>query len=233
VDFTRKGLKSDKFQLEVQHSVTYVSEHRQQMIRWGGIALGVVVLAAAFYLYRSHEHSVRQADLHAAMQIQNSSIGPASNEYQVAFPTPADRYKAIDKAFTDITRKYPGTDEATIADYFLATNAADQGKVDEAEKHLKIVADSGTAAYASMAKLALAQIYAAKGKIADGEKLIQSVIDKPTVLVSKEQATIELAVLIGPTQLDRARKLLEPLRSSGRPNVSKAAISALSDLPKK
>ena len=40
---TRKELKSDKFALEVQHSVEYVSQHRQQMIRWGAIPAAAVV----------------------------------------------------------------------------------------------------------------------------------------------------------------------------------------------
>ena len=67
-----------------------------------------------------------------------------------------------------------------------------------------------------MAKLSLAQIYAAQGKQAEGEKLIQSVIDHPTELVSKESATIALARLVAPTDLPRARKMLEPLRGNAR-----------------
>lgn len=230
---TRKELKSDRFALEVQHSVEYFNEHRRQMIRWGSIGLGVIVLAAAVYAYMGHQHSVRQEALHEAMQIQNAGIGPAQNEYTLTFPTPADRYKAVDKAFTDLAHKYPGTDEGLIAEYFLGVNAADQGKMDEAEKHFKIAADGTSGPYPSVAKLSLAQIYASQGKLADGEKLIQSVIDHPTVMVSKEEATIALAELVGPTDPARARKLLEPLRNSGRPGVSKAALSVLSDLPQK
>ena len=230
---TRKELKTDKFALEVQHSVEYFSQHRQFVTRWGGLALALVVVVGAVYFYRSYQHSVRQADLHSAMLIANAVVGPSQSEYVTTFPTAADRYKAVDKAFGDIERKYSGSDEAAIAEFFLGTNAADQGKMDEAEKHFKTAVDSGRTPYVSVAKLSLAQIYASKGKLADGEKLIQSVIDHPTILVSKDEATIALGELLAPTDPQRARKLLEPLRNSPRSSISKVALSVLGDIGQK
>lgn len=229
---TRKELKSDKFALEVQHSVEYVSNHRQQLIRWGGIGAAVVIVIAAIFFYRSHEHGVRQEALHAAMNIQNSQIGTAPNEYVVAFATEAERQSALNKAFTELAAKYPGTDEGNIAEFFLATNAADKGNLAEAEKRLKTVIDSSNKEYGSMAKLSLAHVYAAQNKLAEGEKVLQSLIDNPTQLVSKDSATIELAQLIKNSDPQRARKMLEPLRSSPRANISRAAVTALGDLSK-
>jgi predicted negative regulator of RcsB-dependent stress response len=229
---TRKELKSDRFAQEVQHSIQVVSEHRQQLTRWGTVAGVVAILVVAVFLYRNHEHTLRQEALHAAQQLQNANIGPQMNEFSVSFPTQADRDKAVNKAFTELAAKYPGTDEGLIAEFFLGTNAADQGKLSEAEKRLKEVADAGIP-YSALAKMSLAQVYAAEGKLADGEKLLQSLIDHPTPLVSKEAATIVLAELIDAKDPQRARKLLEPLRSSPRSSVSRAAINALSDMSKK
>jgi hypothetical protein len=45
--------------------------------------------------------------------------------------------------------------------------------------------------------------------------------------VSKEQATFTLAHILEDTKPGEARKLLEPYRSSNRPNLSRAAINAL------
>ena len=45
--------------LEVQHSVEYVSDHRKQLVRWGGIAVAVALVVVAVFLYRSHQHTVR------------------------------------------------------------------------------------------------------------------------------------------------------------------------------
>ena len=229
---TRKELKSDRFALEVQHSIQVVSDHRQQLTRWGTIAGVIAILVIAVVMYRNHEHVVRQEALHAAQQLQNASIGPQQNELSVSFPTQAERDKAVNKSFTELAVKYAGTDEGLIAEFFLGTNAADQGKLSEAEKRLKVVADAGIP-YSALAKLSLAQVYAAEGKLADGEKLVQSLIDHPTPLVSKEAATIALAELIQSKDPQRARKLLEPLRSSTRGSVSRVAISALSDMSQK
>jgi predicted negative regulator of RcsB-dependent stress response len=230
---TRKELKSDHFALEVQHSVAFVSGHRQKFALYGGVAIAVVVVIVGVFAYLNYQRTVRQAALHEAMQIQNASVGPTQNEYTLAFPTAAEHQKASVKAFSDLAAKYSGSDEGTIAQYMLGTNAADQGNLTEAEKLLKLVVDSGNASYSSLAKLSLASIYAGEGKQAEGEKLIQSLIDHPTVVVSKELATISLAHLVANSDPARARKLLEPLRGSPRPNVSKAALTALSDIPQK
>lgn len=229
---TRKELKSDRFALEVQHGIEVFSEHRRQLTRWGSVAAAVAAVILTVVIYRNHQHSVRQEALHAAMQIQNASIGPMQNEYSISFPTQADRDKAVTKAFGDLAAKYPGTDEGLIAEFFLGTNAADHGNLAEAEKRFKPLVDSGNA-YSSVAKISLAQVYAGQGKLAEAEKLMQSLIDHPTGLVSKEYATIVLAELIQSKDPQRARKMLEPLRSSQRSGVSRVAISVLSDMSQK
>jgi predicted negative regulator of RcsB-dependent stress response len=230
---TRKELKSDRFALEVQHSVEYVSEHRKQLVRWGVIAAAAVLLIVGGFVYRNYQRTVRQEKLADATQIINATIGQSPSPYAVSFPTTADRDKAFNKAFTEIAVKYPGTDEGLLAEFYLGTHAADAGKIDEAAKHYKVVADAGNGPYSSMAKLSLAQIYAAQGKQKEGENLIQSVIDHPTELVSKEAATIALARLVAPKDPARARKMLEPLRGNPRSGISRSALNALDDMSQK
>lgn len=230
---TRKELKSDHFALEVGHGVDYLGDHRNMILRWGSIALAVIVLAVGISWYRSSQRAERQQALTSALQIQNSSVGPAQNEFTLAFPSQADKDKAMQKAFSDIAAKYPDTDEGMIAEYSLGSVAADKGDLAQAEKRFKLVADSGSKTYASLAKLSLAQVYQAQGKTADAETLVKSLIDHPTMLVSKEQAIIALAHLKAASNPTEARKLLEPLRASQRGAVSRAALTALSDLPQK
>ena len=57
---TRKELKSDKFALEVQHSVEFVSHHRQQMILWAAPAVAVVLIVIGIFYYRTYQHNARQ-----------------------------------------------------------------------------------------------------------------------------------------------------------------------------
>jgi predicted negative regulator of RcsB-dependent stress response len=229
---TRKEMKSDKFALEVQHSVEYVSGHRRQMIRWGAPALALVLIIAAVFYYRTYQHAARQEALHEAMRIQNANIGPSQSDFVISFPTPEARKAAVLKAWRELATKYSGTEEGRIAEFFLGTNAADAGNLAEAEKHFKASVDSGNGPNASLAKLALAQVYAGEGRVKEGAELLQSLIDHPTVLVSKETATLALADLLRTSDPQRAKKLVEPLRTSTRGPVSRAAITLDSDLSK-
>jgi predicted negative regulator of RcsB-dependent stress response len=227
---TRKELKSDKFALEVQHSVKYVSGHRQQMVRWGAPALALVLIVAAVFYYRNYQHAARQEAVHEAMRIQNAAIGPPQGEFVVTFPSADARKAAVMKAWGEVAANYSGTEEGRIAEFFLGTDAADDGNFTEAEKHFKAAIDSGNGPYASLAKQALAQVYGGEGKVKEGAQLLQSVIDHPTVLVSKETATLALAELLKKTDPQRAKKLVEPLRTSTRGAVSRAALALDSDL---
>ena len=78
---TRKELKSDRFALEVQHSVEYVAEHRRQVVRWASIGAAVVLLIVGVFVYRNYERGVRQEKLASAMQIMNATIGPSQSDY--------------------------------------------------------------------------------------------------------------------------------------------------------
>ena len=224
---TRKELKSDHFALEVQHGVEFVSGHRKQMGLYGVIAAVVVAIVLGVYFYRQHTRAERQEALSGALQIVNAQVGPQQNEYTLAFPTEAARKQASTKALTDVASKYSGSEEGDLADYMLGTMSANDGNLTDAEKRLKHVADSGGTNPASLAKLALAQVYAAEGKPAEAEKVARDLLDHPTVVVSKEQATFTLAHILEDTKPGEARKLLEPFRSSDRPNLSRAAINAL------
>jgi predicted negative regulator of RcsB-dependent stress response len=139
----------------------------------------------------------------------------------------------VNKAFSELVAKYPGSDEAMVAEFYLAAQAAEKGDLAQAQKRFQLVVDSGPKDYASLAKLSLAQIFQSQGKLPEAEKLVRGVMDNPTALVSKEQATITLARLVAPSNPQEARKLLEPLRASERAAVSRAALTALSDLPSK
>ncbi len=145
-------------------------------------------------------------------------------------PPPKRGKTAVVKAWRDFAAKYPGTEEGDIAEFFLATNAADDWQFTRSRQAFPGGHRFRQRALCVAAKLALAQVYAAQGKMNDGAQLIQSVIDHPTVMISKDAATIALADLIKCSDPQRARKLVDPLRTSTRSAVSKAAITLDSSL---
>jgi predicted negative regulator of RcsB-dependent stress response len=226
---TRKELKSDHFVQEVGHTVEYVSEHRQQVYRWGGIALGAIVVIAAVWFWMSSSKATRQDDLRQALRLQDAAVGQG-NPSQLTYPTQQAKDEAVKKAMQNLASKYGSKDEGMIATYYLGVLAADNGNLAEAEKHWKEVADKAAKNYASQAKLSLAQLYAAQNKVPESEKLLRSLMDNPTDLVSKEQAIIALARIKAKDSPQEARKLLEPLRSEKRAAVSRAAITALNEI---
>ena len=129
-----------------------------------------------------------------------------------------------------VRRRNSGTDEGQIAKFYLGTYYVDHGNNTEAEKYFKEAADGGDKAFASQAKFSLADLYAANGRRADAEKLLRELMNNPTVMVSKEQAQIELARVLATSNPGDARKLLEPLRTQGG-GVGRIALSALAEIP--
>lgn len=226
----RQELKHDKFVEQVGQSVEYAASHTRQLARYGVVAFAILLIAAGIYWFLRNAAADRQEDLTAAMRVQEANVGPGTSDFVLSYPTQQDKDKASTKAFTDLANKYPGKREGTIAQYYLGISAADKGNMSEAEKYLKAAVDSGQKDYASQAKFSLADIYSATGRTTEAEKLLRSLIDDPSFLVSKEQATIALARVLSASKPAEARKLLEPLRTE-RGAVSRAAITALGELP--
>jgi predicted negative regulator of RcsB-dependent stress response len=227
---TRKKLKQDEFAQDVGLTVDFLNEHRQQAIRYGVAGLVAIVLILGGFAWFRHRGAERQAALGAALQVWRTPVGPPQEGQDRSFQTEEEKQKAVQKAFGEVAAKYSGSNEGAVADYYLGAEAANSGKLAAAEAALKAVIDSGDAKFASLAKLTLASVYQSEHKQADGEKLLQSVIDKPTDFVSKEEATIALARYIAETDPVRARKLLEPLRTA-RPAISRLVTEELSALP--
>src|SRR5689334_13224470 len=124
-------------------------------------------------------------------------VGPIQpGAVQRSFPTQDVKDETALRAFTDVQNTYSGSSEAFIATYYIGCIKADEGKLGDAEKLFKDVADKANDRYGSLAKMALAQIYFADGRDSQGEAMLKQLIDNPTPFVSKEQATIMLAKYI-------------------------------------
>jgi tetratricopeptide (TPR) repeat protein len=223
---TRKELKTDKFAEGVGSGFDFLSHHRGQAVKWGLIGLAAVALVGGFWLYRTHAATQREDLLAKAMRVDDATIG-APQPPRLTFNTPEEKEKARIAAFTDVAVKYPDSQEGAIAQLALAASQVDKGQIDEALKIFKTVSDTAPAPYDSVAQSSMAQIYASQGKSAEAEKLLRQLVDKPSIFVSKEQATLDLALLVAKRNPAEARKLVEPLSASPRTAVSRAAVSAM------
>jgi predicted negative regulator of RcsB-dependent stress response len=226
---TRKELKTDKFALEVEHTFTFFGEHQKDFAKYGALAAVVAVLIVGFVYYQRTQHTDREQALSAAIKVQEAGVGQSATG-GLTFPTEDAKNQAALKAFGDLHDKYPGSAEGEIAQYYLGSIKADQGKLAEAEKTLLEASQKGDEKYASLAKLSLAQIYFADGRETQGEKVLRDLMASPTIFVSKEQATIELARYFKAKKPAEARKLLEPLRSTPG-QAGQVALSLIGELP--
>ena len=107
---------------------------------------------------------------------------------------------------------------------------ANQGKLADAEKNLQQASGTGDAKYASLAKLALAEVYFSQGKIEPGKQVLNDLAAHPTIFVSKEQALLAEARALIPVQPAEARKILDSLRSTPGA-VSQVALTLYGQLP--
>ncbi len=225
---TRHDLKTDQFAQQVGHIVEEVEAHRSQVVRYGAIAVAVVVLVAGAYWFVHSRKQSRETDLANVMRIWNAPIGAAQGAGDYTYSDAGAKDKAFSKAASELIANHSGSDEAGAAEYLLGVRASDQGKFDVAERTFKQAVADGGSEYGTLAKVALAEVYASQGKTADAEKLLKEVIEKPSVLVSKEQATIALAKIYLKSRPLEARKLLEPLRTQ-KPAVASVAVSLLAE----
>ncbi len=227
---TRKELKTDKFALEVEQTVTFFEEHQQQLLRYGGIALVVVLLLVGYMFYSRHQQAQREVALYQAIQIEEAPVGPPTPGANTNFPTQEAKDQLAIKTFSNLLTAYPHSTEGEIAQYYLGSIYADQGKLAEAEKNFKQAADNGNDLYASLSKLSLAQIYFADGRATQGEAILRALMEHPTLFVSKDQATIALARDLAPKNPGEARKLIAPLRAVPGA-VGQAAMAIDTELP--
>jgi predicted negative regulator of RcsB-dependent stress response len=227
---TRKELKTDKFALEVEHTAEFFEEHRTEIFRYGAAVVVVVVLIFGYIWYSRSQQATREQALSKAIQVQEAPVGGLSANGGLTFPTQQAKDDEAIKVFNDLKNKYPGSAEGEIAEYYLGAVQSDQGKLAEAEKSFQNVAKNGNDKFAGLAKLSLAQIYFADGRTSQGESTLRDLMANPTLFVSKEQAQITLARYLMTRNPAEARKLLDPLRTTGG-SVGQVAISLYGELP--
>ena len=221
---TRKDLKTDKFAEDVFDVFGWASAHKTEVVRYGAALVALVLIVVGVTYYNRSQATAREEALSKALRVEDATTGSAIEPTSMHFDTEAEKTKAKMQAFTELSAKYGGTQEGAIADMYLASYAVDSGNQDEAERRYKQVAADGPKAYASLARIALSQIYISEGKTADGEKVLRDAIANPSATVSKEQAQLALGEMLSKSNPTEAHKLLDPLRTSARGTISRTAI---------
>jgi TolA-binding protein len=214
---TRHQLKQDRFSkvtLEAAgKTVDWSGEHKSTIAL---IAIAVVVIAAIAlggWYYVNTQDEKAGGELSTAVRTFETPVRPVGMPAQPGFDSFAssqERATAARKQFQAIVDKYPHTHTADMARYFVGLASSQLGDNAAAERSLQEAANSSNADLAALGKFALAALYRSENKGAQAVDLYKQLIDKPTLVVSKATAQLELAGYYEAQQKpDEARKIYQ------------------------
>lgn len=217
---TRHQLKQDAFSRvtigAAEKTADWTVEHRTTLI----ISLVVLILVAGAvaggWYYLNQQDQTASLDLSQAVRTMDTPLRPAGSPEQPDFPTftsAKERAEAAYKQFQQIVDKYPHTHSSDMARYFLGVTAVNLGDTTNAERSFNYVIDHGNRQVASLAKDALANLYADTNRPKQAIALLQELINKPTDSVGKVTAELQLAeVYKNSNQPSDAKRVYEQIK---------------------
>jgi hypothetical protein len=236
---TRHQLKQDAFSRvtigAAEKTAHWSVEHRNTL---AVAAIAVVVIAAAVaggWYYLNAQDEKASFDFTQAVRTLDTQLRPAGTPAQPDFPSftsAKERSDAAKKQFQAIVDKYPHTRTADMARYFLGVTSATAGDNAGAENDFKAVVSKGSKELASVAKLALADLYGNTNRTKEAVGLYQELINQPTVSVGKVTAQLQLAELYQTSNqpLD-AKRLYEQIKKDNTsPEAVQIATQKLTEL---
>jgi TolA-binding protein len=229
---TRHQLKQDRFSkvtLEAaENAAHWTVEHQSKVI---AAAIAVVVVAAIGFggwYYVNTQDEKASAELSTAVRTFETPVRPAGVPAQPgydSFASAQERATAARKQFQAIADKYPHTHTADMARYFVGLAAQQLGDNAAAERSLQEAAGSSNADLAALGKFALASVYRAENKGPQAVDLYKHLIDKPTLVVSKVTAQIELAdFYVSQQKPDEAKKIYDQVEKEN-PSTEAASLA--------
>ena len=214
---TRHQLKQDRFSkvtLEAaEKTANWTVEHQSKLI--AAVIAVVVIGAIAFggWYYVNTQDEEASAELSTAVRTFETPVRPVGMPPQPGYDTfasPEERATAARKQFQAIVDKYPHTHTADLARYFVGLASAQLNDNAAAERSLQEATGSSNGDLAALGKFALASVYRGENKDAQAVDLYKQLIDKPTIVVSKATAQLELAAFYESRQKpDEAKKIYD------------------------
>ncbi len=229
---TRHQLKQDRFSkvtFEAAGNAAHWSEEHKSTLIAAVIAV-IVIGAIAFggWYYINSQDEKASAEFSTAVRSWETPLRPAGVPPQPGsdtFASAQERATAARKQFQAIVDKYPRTHTADMARYFVGLASAQLGDNAAAERSLQEAAHSSNADLAALGKFALASVYRAENKDPQAIDLYKQLMDKPTLVVSKATAQLELASFYESRQKpDEAKKLYDQVAKEN-PSTEAASLA--------
>jgi tetratricopeptide (TPR) repeat protein len=224
---TRHALKNDKFAQATASSMSWVSGHRSNVVRWAIVAvvvLAVVIGGAIFWNVRT---DAADAALGTALDTYDSALAqpgapPEANTYSTA----ADRSRAANKQFVAAAQQYSWLPEGAKAHYFAGVTYRELNDSGNAETELKAASGAWDRNLANLAKVALASLYHQTSRDPQAIDLYNQLAAKPSDTVPANVAKLDLADLYAAGgKQDQARALWAAVKDADKDGAA-GAIAA-------
>ena len=215
---TRHALKGDKFAQATKTSVTWLSGHRTNVVRWAIGAAAILVVGIGFLVFWNMQESAAEVALGKALDIYTAPLAlPGVPAESGSYATVADRAKAANQQFKAVADKYGWLTEGSKARYFQGVTEQELGQTAAAEGDLKKVADSWNRNLANLAKVALASFFFLLGCVLLVFVFFFEIIAKPSETVTAGVAQLDLADLYDATgKQAQAKALWAKLKDSDK-----------------
>jgi tetratricopeptide (TPR) repeat protein len=215
---TRHALKGDKFAQATKTSVTWLSGHRSNVLRWIITAGAFLFMVAGLLAYWSVRESAAEAALGEALDTYSAPLAiPGAPAEKGVYATANERSKAANQQFLAVVQKYGWLPEGAKAHYFSGVTYQELGQNAAAESELKTASDSWNGNLSNLAKVALASLYHQTGRDPQAIDLYNAIIAKPSDTVPVGVAQLDLADLYAATgKQDLARALWAKVKDSDK-----------------
>lgn len=216
---TRHALKQDKFVNATTSGLEWVGDHRANVIKFSiGVAVAIGAIVASLVVYQQRSAAADQL-FGQGMDIYQTPLAAPNQPAepgQKTYATAAERAQAAYPIFERAATQYGWLRSGEMARYFAGLTELDLGKTSQAEADLEKATHAGGSNLESLAKMALAGVYAQTGQTSRAVSEYQDLIQHPTTTVPKVQAQFQLAQLYEATNPQEARKLYAEIKDQNK-----------------
>ena len=218
---TKAALKQDHFVTTTSHGLEWAKENRKSVIVTTSLMLGIIILVVVAIVVGNARSASAATAFGAAIQTYEAPLvtpGQPSDPGVKTYNSAADRAKAANAQFVAVANRYGSTKDGKNALYFAGLTYKDEGQNASAESALRKVAGFwDNKELASLAKLALADLYQQTGRDPQAIDLYKQLTAKPTDAVPAGLAQIQLAELYtGEGKIDQAHLIYAQLKDKDK-----------------
>lgn len=217
---TRHALKQDRFITATTSGLDWVGENRSAVIRWSiAVVVAIAILVAGIIVYEQR-NSAADRLLGQGIDIYETPLAQPNQPAEpgeTTYPSAASRAQAAYPIFNQVANQYGWLRAGEMGRYFAGLTALDMGNKSEAETNLTKAADAHDSDLASLAKVALANLYAQTGRTSQAVEEFRGIILHPTTAVPKPAAQLDLAQLYESAgQQEEARRIYAEIKDQDK-----------------